>query len=81
MTRGTPMAISVSMRQIYVCVFFFRRLFFFFFVVPFRIDAQSREKVIASGKKRRISTACELFETVTFTCLLGHGTKMKSYWN
>lgn len=55
MTRGIPMAISVSMREIYfipryVYIFFPRRFFFFFFVVPFRIDAQSREKVIASSK-------------------------------
>lgn len=55
MTRGIPMAISVSMREIYfisiyIYIFFFPGDFFFFFVVPFKIDAQSREKVIASWK-------------------------------
>lgn len=55
MTRSTPMAISVSMREIYfipdIYIYIFPGdFFFFFFVVPFRIDAQSREKVIASSK-------------------------------
>lgn len=34
-----------------ICIYIFSpAIFFFFFVVPFRIDAQSREKVIASSK-------------------------------
>lgn len=33
-----------------ICIYIFSPAIFFFFVVPFRIDAQSREKVIASSK-------------------------------
>lgn len=38
----------ILFRDMYI--YFFPGDFFFFFVVPFRIDAQSREKVIASSK-------------------------------